>query len=304
MKQFCTLLCLCLTFCHLTASGQVSVPFLQSDLNQVRESAGQQGSLYFAFFTADWCAPCHWMEKQTFTNPQLAQYVRENYLAVRVDIDQHENRVHQERFQVKLLPSILIFNAQGQLLAKVETALSSQDLLEILAEHDLPKNRIGSSRNDSPNEVVMDSPKPYIKIYRPPLPSENSENAPPPPTELPRPVVKNTPPPQTPVRPNPPTTVRQNYRSQRETFAPRSENTFSIQVASYENYQQAIQQVGQLESGFREPVRLMGGKDDKGQPVFRIFIGLFAERQKAEDYLFYLRRKNMSGVVRDMKEVE
>lgn len=301
MKHYRTLLCLSLTYWVVAAAGQAGTPFLQKDLMEVRDLAGQKGSLYFAFFTANWCAPCHWMEKETFTDPSLTQYLREHYLAVRVDIDERNNREHQERYQVKLLPSILIFNAQGQLLARVETALSGADLLEILKEHNLPKNRIGSTRNNQTNETIMESPKPYIKIYRPPLPSENSGNAPPPPTSLPPPVVVPNSPPQTPERTYT-SPVKPPPRPVRETFAPRSENTFSIQVASYENYQQAIQQVGQLESGFKESVRLLGGKDENGQQVFRIFIGLFAERKKAEDYLFYLRRKNMSGVIRDMKD--
>lgn len=302
MKHLSTLLCLCTTLC-LTQNTRAGVPFLQTDLDEVRELAGRNGSLYFAFFTAEWCAPCHWMEQQTFTDPELSRYVQAKYLAVKVDIDEHKNRVFQERYQVKLLPSLLVFNAQGQLLAKVETALSGADLLQILQEHDLPKNRIGSNRDIRSSEPIMDSPKPTITVYRPPLPTENTTTAPPPPTQLPAPVVQASAPVQTTARPAPQTPVRTSYQSQRETFAPRSQNTFSIQVATYENYNQAIQQVAQLESGFKDPVRLMGGQDENGRQVFRIFIGLFTEKSKAEDYLFYLRRKNMSGVIRDMKEV-
>ncbi|PHN04067.1 thioredoxin fold domain-containing protein [Flavilitoribacter nigricans] len=303
MKHYCTLLWLCLIHWLVPGNGQPAIPFLNKDLNEVREIAGQQGSLYFAFFTANWCAPCHWMEEQAFTSAPLISYVRQHYLAVKVDIDERGNRPHQERFQVKLLPSILVFNAQGQLLAKIETALSGEDLLKILEEHNLPKNRIGSTRHSFASEEIMDSPKPSIKLYRPPLPSENNGNNPPPPTELPPPVMvpgrttqqqdRNTPSQAVPVaRPN-----------TRETFAPRSEKTYSIQVASYEDYQQAIRQVAQLESGVNESVRLLGGKDDAGKQVFRIFIGMFPDRKKAEDYLFYLRRKNVSGVIQDMMDV-
>lgn len=297
-----TLLSLGILFCTIPTRSQAGVPFLDLDLHEVRRMAGEKGSLYFAFFTAEWCAPCRWMEERTFADQALIAYVEQNYLAVRVNVDQRESRVHQESFQVTLLPSILIFNAQGQLLAKIETALSGSDLLQILQEHDRPKHRIGSSPGAPPSEPILDSPKPFVKLYRPPLNTEDNNDGPPPPTELPPPVVMSTqtePAPDRPAYSPPKAAVR---RSTAETLAPRSRNYYSVQVATYDSYEQAIRQVAQLESGFKDPVRLMGSTDENGKQVFQIYIGIFSDRQQAEDFLFYLRRKNMGGVVKDMNE--
>lgn len=276
---------------------EAGIPFLNTDLNEVREIAGQKGSLYFAFFTADWCAPCRWMEDQSFEDPRLIQYVRKQYLAVRIDIDQRNGRIHQERYQVTMLPSILIFNAQGQLLARIETALSSDDLLQILKEHNLPKNRIGSAaKNYATVENILDSPKPQIKLYRPPLSPEEDVNPVPTPANPPRPLV-------IPVnRTEPPDKVPE-FRPARETFAPRSEQNYSIQIATHHTYEQAIRQVAQLERGFKEPVQLLNAAGTDGRQVFRVFIGMFPQKRSAEDYLYYLRRKNINGIIKDMHVV-
>lgn len=298
MKHYLTILSLCVSQLMVSELYSYQINFLDMDLHEVRAKAGNEGKLYFAFFTADWCAPCKWMEDQTFRNPALGQFVREHYLAVRIDIDQRQGRIQQERFQVKMLPSILLFNAQGQLLARIETALSAEDFLKILQEHNLPKNRIGSS-NLAVNDQILDSPKPFIKLYRPPLPSEENPTSPPPPSPLPPPVVVQQP--STPAASAPRVST---YNAGSETFAPRSSGNFSVQIASHENYSQAVQQVAQLESGLSEPVRLIGGFDENGQQVFRIFIGIFSEKQKAQDYLYYLRRKNISGIVRDLQNLQ
>lgn len=292
MKQLLPALAVCALCAVLPRATKAAVSFLNMDLNEVRELAGEKGSLYFAYFAADWCAPCRWMEEETFADRELSDYVQQRYLAVRVDIDQQDGRIHQERFQVRLLPSILIFNAQGQLLVRIETAIAAADLLATLRQHDLPKNRIGSvapgARN---NEEILDSPKPVIRMYRPPLPSEAPTN----PAALPPPVMINIP--EESARQEPQVPV---FRPNREVMAPRSEHTFSILVANYDTYEQAVRQVGQLEAGFKEPVRLLADKGENGQQVYRIFIGLFGDKQSADNYLYYLRRKNLNGVIEEM----
>ncbi|MCB0376333.1 MAG: thioredoxin family protein, partial [Sinomicrobium sp.] len=269
MKQLILLMTFGLYIYTLPQSA-TPITFLDMDLNAVREVAGQRGSLYFAFFTANWCAPCQWMEQRTFQDQELAQYVGQNYLAVKVDIDDLQGRVHQERYQVKLLPTILIFNAQGQLLVKIETAIAEKEFLEILKAHDLPKNRIGSIQNTiTTNEDILDSPKPILRLYRPPLPAENPPGG----SILPAPVE---------IKPAPEPDKVPAFQPTREFFAPRSERTYSIRIADYSDYDQAVRQVGQLEAGFKEPVRLIGAKDENGLQSYRIFIGMFADKTSAE----------------------
>lgn len=297
MKHYIAILSLCLGPWLFATPGQADLPFLNMELSEVRDMAGRKGSLYFAYFTADWCAPCKWMEEQTFRDPALVQYVSNHYLAVRVDIDQRNGRIEQERYEVRMLPSILIFNAQGQLLAKVETAVSGKDLLDILREYDQPNNRIGSATSlNNGRENVLDSPKPKIRIYRPPLPSESGADAQAP---APSPQAVRIEP-ASPDRPP----VMPEVAHIRESLAPRSELVLSIQMGAYESYEQAVRQTAQIESSLDAPVRMLRGVDEQGRSVYRIFIGNFTNRKQAEDYLFYLRRKHLGGIIQDMREVQ
>lgn len=293
MNRSISLLSLCLLYTTLL-SGQTPLRFLEVDLNEVREQAGRDGRLYLAYFAADWCVPCQWMEKETFQNSRLTEYVEQHYLPVKIDIDKRSSRPLQEQYEVNMLPSILLFSAQGQLLTRIETALSSQDLLDILQEYNQPGNRIaGQISTAVSSEPILDSPKPVIRVYRPPLQTETSTPA----AEAPLPP---------PVMIESPTKTYHNYNASAYgtsnntvTLAPRSERAYRIQIGVFDNYQKAIRKVEQLEETFEEPVQLLASKGSSTGQTYRIFIGHFSKKQAAESFLYYLRRKNMDGEIVD-----
>jgi thioredoxin-related protein len=292
MNRSLSLLSLCLLLCASSLSAQAPLQFLEMDLDEVREIAGQKSRLYFAYFAADWCFPCQWMEKETFRDSRITDYVNDNYLPVKIDIDKRSSRLVQDRYQVKILPSILLFSAQGQLLTRIETALSASDLLEILQEYDLPGNRIGGSFSTAViSEAVMDSPKPTIRVYRPPLQME-TESPGNTPISLPPPVVIDQPTASAGTR-------VPIFPDQKESMAPRSLPSYRIQVGTFDNYQNAVRQVGRLEDEFTEPVQLLADEGTSGKQTYRIYIGHFSKKQAAEEFLYYLRRKNMHGEIVD-----
>lgn len=292
MNRSTFLLALCLLWWPAALPAQTSLSFWGTDLNEAREIAGQKGLLYFAYFAADWCVPCQWMEKATFRNSRLNAYIKDNYQAVKIDVDKRSSRPIQEQYKVSILPSILVFSAQGQLLTRIETALSGQDLLEILQEYDQPGNRIaGQISTVASAGPLLDSPKPSIRVYRPPLQTEATESAAE--TPLPPPVMINGP---TAAMTRTKVPV---YAHGNETLAPRSEHSYRIQIGVYDRYQDAVRKVGQLEESFQEPVQLLAAKGQTGRQSYRIFIGQFSQKKAAEEFLYYLRRKNLDGQIVD-----
>lgn len=140
MKKLCLILpFLFFHFCMLSQTADL--PFLHGELDRARAKASNEGKLYFVYFSADWCMPCQWMAENTFADDSLRAFVTENALAVKVDIDAPLGRAHQKIFGVKILPTILIYNAQGELLQKCEDALPAPKLLSILRSFDEPANR-------------------------------------------------------------------------------------------------------------------------------------------------------------------
>ncbi|MFN9717524.1 MAG: thioredoxin family protein [Planctomycetota bacterium] len=96
---------------------------LDASLQQARTS----GKPVLMEFTASWCVYCKRMEKTTFTDPQVAQLIREGFVAVRVDADQNKALVTD--LQIKGLPAILVVTADLQIIERISGFQTPEVLL-------------------------------------------------------------------------------------------------------------------------------------------------------------------------------
>ncbi|MDY6792494.1 MAG: thioredoxin family protein [Thermodesulfobacteriota bacterium] len=46
-----------------------------------------EGKKIYINFHADWCGPCKYMEKKTFTNPAVIAYLNEHFISIKVDTE-------------------------------------------------------------------------------------------------------------------------------------------------------------------------------------------------------------------------
>ena len=160
------------SFLFMSAKNPTSegIEFFQGSFTSAKLKASQEGRLFFLDFTASWCTPCRWMEETTFTDPILAAYVKENYVALQVDIDDFDGFALKQEYNIQILPSLLIFNSSGQLLGQYEESLSPSSMLEILKQYDQPHNRIASrpvlQPTYSSNETTSQQPHNAINVYQ------------------------------------------------------------------------------------------------------------------------------------------
>ena len=65
-------------------------------------------------FSASWCAPCHRIKNELFTNQQIAALSNQNYLAYYIDLESFDGaEINSKLFKVSQLPTVLFFNPQG-----------------------------------------------------------------------------------------------------------------------------------------------------------------------------------------------
>lgn len=118
-----------------TAASATSVKFYEGDLIAARKKANEEGKLFFVDFHAKWCMPCKWMDQTTFSDPEVGRLMNNEFVSVKVDIDDLVGFDLSQKYDVQVLPTILIFNEEGQMIERIEETLTPSKMITILNRH-------------------------------------------------------------------------------------------------------------------------------------------------------------------------
>lgn len=277
MKYLATLAALCLPFL-LCANPSPPLQFLDGNLPEVRQMAAREGKLYFIHFAAGWCMASQWMEKHAFTDKPLSDFLEGNYLALRADIDRPEGQALKEQYAVHILPTILVFSSQGQLIGRHEGAVEPEVLLDVLKGYDRPANRIQAALA-AQEEEVLSSPRAVLSISRPALIPDVG-----------RPVTGAHLTPPRPVRPA--AAPAPGY-----SRPPAPTALFTIQAGVFSSYDNAIRFCSSLEAKVAGKAEIAPCQLN-GQALYKVFLGRFDNQMEAAAHLRELRNKQIDGFVK------
>ncbi len=93
--------------CLCAATARASDVFSKLSLRQAREQAGQTEKFLLLDFTAGWCPPCQKMEKTTWEDQSVKDWIKENAVAVQIDVD--NNGSDTEAMKVEAMPTLILF---------------------------------------------------------------------------------------------------------------------------------------------------------------------------------------------------
>lgn len=303
-----TLLFLLLPLSLAAQPLQSKVKFQTGDLTALKAQAAREGKLLFVHFTADWCMPCQWMEKNTFEDERLADLINRNFLPVKVDIDERAGLKAKQEYRVSALPSMLVFDSRSLVIARYEESMNASRLYLLLSRH---YRELTGKAPVEPAEPVMTEapPRPAAAISRPALLPETPAAQPatpphPAPPTYSRPAATtqpvNTPAATTTSRPAATAPSRPTNIPAPAPANPKP--NFSVQVGVYSNYENAARHKEQLEKQFQEPVNLFIS-DENGRQLYRILIGAFETRSAAEGFVQQLVGQNIQGFVKSLGEL-
>ena len=273
----CGLVCL-LSISTFTSFAQVSNPkasiFKTESLSEIQALASSTSTPYLLFFTANWIMPCQWMEENTFQDPQLTAFINSNYIAARVIVDQTEGQTLQEQYNITSLPSVLIFNTRGQLIDQQEGASEAASLLDWLKDctRQLPsKPQHIMAANTPPEQHILSSPKPVIRVSRPALiPTFVNHQS------TPAPVV----------------TAPQTLNT-----AAINHSFFSVQVGVFSSYESTSKTIEQLTQTSNAEVFFLK-ETRRTTTLYRVYIGKFKERYAAHLELQKIKSLGVDGFVK------
>jgi thiol:disulfide interchange protein len=125
-----------LSLCVLAIGSGVSAhPSMFSDmsLQQAKERADKDNKLVLVDFTATWCGPCHQMDKTTWTDATVEDWVKKNAIAVQVDVDAQKDTAMA--MNIRAMPTVVVFKPRVKDEVTRKLGLqSSKELLQWLNE--------------------------------------------------------------------------------------------------------------------------------------------------------------------------
>lgn len=246
LKNF--LLCFVLiNLSNAVVANETTLNFSKLNIQEARKKASEEGKLLFVDFHAAWCTPCKWMDQTTFADQNIINLLNDDFISLKVDIDQMEGFEIKKLYEVKYLPTILIFNSEGIMVERIEQTMTPRALKEVLNKHNEPNNKkiVKYEYNTSPdvkNKIAISNHPEVNKLVTP---------------------VSNK---------------QLDYASSIGI-----EKVFKLQIGVFEKFEFAEKLVENLRNTFMEPVNVKNDmRDDK--IVFRVCLGQFHTYDDAENF--------------------
>ena len=141
--------------------------FFKGAYAEAQQLARLEGKLLMIDFYASWCLPCKWMDQTTFNDRQVVKALNDNYIAIKIDIDEKMGFDLKNKYDVQFLPTLLIFNSAGQLLDRIEETMPPNKMLNILEQHNSEINRkvVKNSMNSKPRPAPKNTTTPEAEEF-------------------------------------------------------------------------------------------------------------------------------------------
>ncbi|MBT1690804.1 thioredoxin family protein [Dawidia soli] len=110
------------------------IKFTTQQYEQVLAAAKLTHKLIFVDAFATWCGPCRQLKKTTFKDPEAAAYFNTHFINYSMDVEKGEGVTLAKGWQIDGLPTLLILDENGKVLATHTGYVDGKGLMEFAQE--------------------------------------------------------------------------------------------------------------------------------------------------------------------------
>lgn len=272
------------------------VSFEQTDWDNSKSKAVAEGKLYFVDFDASYCATCRNMDESTYMDERLAYYMKQNVVALRVDVQDFDGVMWSQQYEVEALPTMLIFDAKGKLVKRLVGYKSATDLV---AEFDKIKNSTATNTTTTAtNTTATPSSKTIVTANKIVVPQPIEADKPMSSTTTTKPVnSSNTFLQDEFLNAAPQPTGMGLYEV---TVRKQSSEGFSVQTGVFTTYDGVLEDATKLQQKYNKKT-IIHIDQHNGSTVYKLLIGTFEDKRAASAFRQDLRKDNIDGLIKDLK---
>lgn len=137
---------------QLPSSEPTTVQFKVLTLEQALKLALEEGKPLFIDSYAKWCIPCKKMDS-VFKDREVAKVLNDNFINVKVNMDQPYGKDYQARYGVIFLPTFLFLDFLGNKQMKIDRVLTKYELIAY-ANAAIGKETFASTRSTTPSTTT------------------------------------------------------------------------------------------------------------------------------------------------------
>ncbi len=289
-------------------TAPTKVNFYKGSLAAAQEKAREEGKLLFIDFYASWCSPCRLMDEYTFTDSELAKYMDDKYIPVKINIDDFDGFAYKQQYNINLLPTLMVMNCDGKEIERKEEGLVPSTMTKFLSKHFVPSN-ICEKPIEVPKPIIVEPEPPKLPVSTPDTPKPPSTistpTIPKPPTTEPSKPIETTP--DKPVVPSPkPISASGSLESSLFRFQVQRQPSkgYSVQTGVFAEYGNVLREVDKLQRVFLDkPIIVYIGSKD-GKTVYKILVGEFNTRSAAYSYKEHMKKKGSPGLIKNLEFIQ
>ena len=128
MKNAIFILALLITGFSFVAQ-ETEITFVNGDFENALEEAREKNKLVYIDCQTSWCGPCKAMERDVFTNRDVASFYNEHFVSISLDMEKEGEAVKTE-FEVSAYPTHLFVDADRRMIHRASGYQSSSQFVE------------------------------------------------------------------------------------------------------------------------------------------------------------------------------